>query len=178
MDLEELKARMKETKPDMNHDNSNKRASRSFLGDKVEHEFSFPHASSSNDVTTPAIVEQTRTISARRSPEDLNRAYISLPLPHRREGAGVAVGRSITIGWYHTCPRTQASQRRPPRARREIRRTMFRVDCHLPALLRPPPGGQPREGVGKVAIAGWAMFSLVNSLGFLFSNLSTVYNYN
>jgi hypothetical protein len=52
MDIEELKARMKEAKLDVNHDNSNERALRSSLGAKVEHEVSLSCASSSNDVTT------------------------------------------------------------------------------------------------------------------------------
>jgi len=54
MDLEELKARMQERKSDMNHDNTNESASRSFLGNTVEHKPSFPRASSANDVTTRA----------------------------------------------------------------------------------------------------------------------------
>lgn len=66
---------MKETKLDMNQDNSDESASRSFLGDKVEHEFSFPRTSSSHDVTTRA---HPRTCNSRatpsRRPED---PYIS-----------------------------------------------------------------------------------------------------
>jgi hypothetical protein len=58
---------MKETKPDMNHDNSKESASRSYLGDKVEHEFSFPRASSSNDVTTPTH-RRTNTYDFRKTP--------------------------------------------------------------------------------------------------------------
>jgi hypothetical protein len=37
MDIEELKARMKETKLDVNHDNSNESASRSYLGAEIQH---------------------------------------------------------------------------------------------------------------------------------------------
>jgi len=95
------------------------------------------------------IIEQTHTISARRHREDLKRVGISPPLPHRRKGAGVAVRRSITIGWYHTYPGTQASQHRPPRARREIRGTMFMAEYHLPAPIQSPRGGPPSEGVGE-----------------------------
>lgn len=50
MDLEELKARMNEVKPKVNHHTSAESATRPVTGGKVEHEFSPPCASSSNDV--------------------------------------------------------------------------------------------------------------------------------
>jgi hypothetical protein len=58
------------------------------------------------------------------------------------------------IGWYHTHPKMQMSQRRPLRARRETLGAMFMVECHRPVLLRPPPGGPPREAVGQCCHRG------------------------
>ena len=80
MDIEELKARMKETKPDVNHDNPNESALPSYLGAKIQHKFSLPCASSSNDVTTrahPRINKDYFSETPSRRPEE--GLYVSSP---------------------------------------------------------------------------------------------------
>ena len=80
MDIEELKARMKETKPDVNHDNPNESALPSYLGAKIQHKFSLPRASSSNDVTTrahPRINKDYFSETPSRRPEE--GLYVSSP---------------------------------------------------------------------------------------------------
>jgi len=79
MDIEELKARMKETKPDINHD-SDESALRPYLGAKTQHEFSLPRASSSNDVTTrthPRTNTEYFNETPSRRPEEC--LYVSSP---------------------------------------------------------------------------------------------------
>ena len=92
MDLEELKARMQERKSDMNHDNTNESASRSFLGNTVEHKPSFPRASSANDVTT-------------RAPRRTNMHFRETPLQRSEEGPHISSSSSSMRGRYSRTPK-------------------------------------------------------------------------